>query len=374
MTKSRSLQIFFFIAIMSIFACRRTGIETPTTLPNPDPLPTSEGVVQNKALWDLVREEIDNADFEEITVIIGDKTGNLFSYSKGASSPDKIYALASASKWLSSATIMRLVEQGILDLEDHPQKYIPWWTNDPADPRSQVTLAHLLSFTSGFNLGAFESSCVGDRKTTLDACGQILYEEYFEFSPSTTFYYGPAHLHIAALMAEYATGKDYNAIFQEQIANPLGLNPGTGFFTPSLENPRAAGGASSTPNDYARFLQAIISGEILSDSFELMITDHTPTSSVIIDTSPVTRQGYEWHYGFGLWRECLSKTWQPDCTKNIFISSPGAFGWYPWIDLENEYYGLIAVEEKIRILNRPSEESVEFGILLRPLIEAALEN
>ncbi len=364
-----------FICFISVFACRTSGTEnsTPNIIADPPPTITVEDS-QGNSSWTAVQLAIDQSDYDEITVIIGDESGNLFSYSKGASSPDETYALASASKWLSSATIMQLVEAGILDLADHPQKYIPWWTEDPADPRSQITLAHLLSFTSGFNLGAFESSCVSDRKTTLDACAQILYKEHFEFSPGSTFYYGPAHLHIAALMAELATGKDYNSIFQEYISIPLGLSSFAGFFTPSVENPRAAGGASSTPNDYARFLHALLSGEILSDSFTNMISDHTPSSLVNIEVSPVTRQGYEWHYGFGLWRECLAKTWQPDCDENIFISSPGAFGWYPWIDVENGYYGLIAVEEKIRVLNRPSEESVEFGITLRPLIEDALNN
>ena len=33
-------------------------------------------------------------------------------------------------------------------------EYVPWWTRDPADAKSNVTLRHLLSFTSGFGGGA----------------------------------------------------------------------------------------------------------------------------------------------------------------------------------------------------------------------------
>lgn len=356
--KRFQITVSIILVICSQLACRLQRDANRPAAAEPDP-------------WDSVRMAIDNSDYDEITIIIGDRDGNVFSYSKGESSPDSVYDLASASKWFSSATILRLVEADILSLENHPQDFIPWWTTDPNDARSQITLDQLLSFTSGFSVGPTLASCMGDSRTTLDACGQELYATHFEFPPGTNFYYTPAHLHIAALMAEYATGKDYNTLFQEQIAQPLELSS-SGFFKPSLENPRAAGGGSSTANDYARFLHALLTEEILSASFEIMISDHTPTGTIALTSSPVSRYSYEWHYGFGLWRECLAATWQAECDEHIVVSSPGAFGWYPWIDVNNGYYGVIAVQERYRLFNIPSEKSVEFGISLRPLIEAAL--
>lgn len=358
--KRFQIAVIIILIICSQLACRLQRDANHPAAADPDP-------------WDSVRTAIDNSDYDEITVIIGNSNGNVFSYSKGDSSSDSVYDLASASKWFSSATILRLVEADILSLENHPQEFIPWWTADPNDARSQITLAQLLSFTSGFRVEPAGAACVGDSGTTLDACGQELYATYFEFPPGCNFYYGPVHLHIAALMAEYATGKDYNTLFQEQIGQPLGLSSSSGFFNPSLENPRPAGGASGTANDYARFLHALLTKEILSASFELMISDHTPSETVSLTSSPLSRQAYEWHYGFGLWRECLAETWQAECDEHIIVSSPGAFGWYPWIDVNNGYYGVIAVQERYRLFNNPSERSVEFGISLRPLIEAALD-
>ena len=72
-----------------------------------------------------------------------------FTYSKGDSTPATVYLIASASKWLSSAVFMSVVESGALSLDDHPQDYLPFWTTDPNDPRSRITLEQLLSFTSG---------------------------------------------------------------------------------------------------------------------------------------------------------------------------------------------------------------------------------
>ena len=55
--------------------------------------------------------------------------------------------------------IMDLVEQGVMSLDDRPQDYLAWWTSDPADPRSEITLEQLLSFTSGFDTGSDDAKC-----------------------------------------------------------------------------------------------------------------------------------------------------------------------------------------------------------------------
>lgn len=51
----------------------------------------------------------------------------------------------SASKIVSAAMAMRMVEAGTLDLDTPISVYLDWWTTDPRDPRAAVTLRHLLS-------------------------------------------------------------------------------------------------------------------------------------------------------------------------------------------------------------------------------------
>lgn len=76
---------------------------------------------------------------------------------------------------LSGATILRLVEAG-RDEPQRPSAEVPlYWTNDPADPRSQVTLQQLLSFTSGFDEDEGDRGCITDGTTTLAACAQEFY-------------------------------------------------------------------------------------------------------------------------------------------------------------------------------------------------------
>ncbi|KAA3644866.1 MAG: class A beta-lactamase-related serine hydrolase [Chloroflexi bacterium] len=320
--------------------------------------------------WDAVTAAIDSSELNDLTVLVGTHDGIVFSYSKGRSTPDTVYKLASSSKWLSAAAIMQLVEQDILALDDHPQDHIPWWTDAPNDPRSQITLQHLLSFTSGFTGRVFTVNCAGDPDVTLEECAKVMYEAQFEYAPGETYYYSNAHLHIAAVMAEYATDQPFATIFDEQLAQPLDLQD-TALLHPSVQNPRPAGGGEGTANEYATFLQALLDQELLAASFDLMAKDYVGSETDII-YSPLTNQGYEWHYGFGQWRECLSATWQPQCDEEIIVSSAGAFGFYPYLNVNKGYYVVIARQEPFGLFTNASGRSVEFGLTLRPLIESAL--
>lgn len=115
-----------------------------------------------------------------------------------------------------------MIEEGVISLDDHPQQYLDWWTDDQADPRSQITLAQFLSFTSGFSggtglVGDEVIPCVEDGEVTLDDCAQTIYAEYFTFELGRSFFYGPAHMHLAATMVVVATGEDWNRLLQRLI-------------------------------------------------------------------------------------------------------------------------------------------------------------
>lgn len=47
--------------------------------------------------------------------------------------------------------MLQAVASGAISLDDRPQKYFPFWTNNATDPRSEITLERLLSMTSGYN-------------------------------------------------------------------------------------------------------------------------------------------------------------------------------------------------------------------------------
>jgi len=287
------------------------------------------------------------------TIMMGNADGTFFSYSRGDSTEESPYTIASASKLLMAITTLRLVETGDLNLDTTAAGLLPFWTTDTEDPRSQVTLEQLLSFTSGFAGGSGLSpedealSCVEDKEASTTTCSQEIYDQAFEFSPpGSTFFYGPGHMYIAAAMAlEVRTEFTWNKIFRNEIGDPLNLAPLAGFLLPSPLNGRPSGGVVMSAKDYATILTALLAGELLSEeSVTQLSADRTPSASVILSNPPSAASEGEWHYALGCWRECPGNYNEENCDAPGVISSPGAFGFYPWWDQENGIWGLVALQ------------------------------
>ncbi|GAA4043675.1 hypothetical protein GCM10022213_12930 [Parerythrobacter jejuensis] len=341
-------------------------VQGPT--PNPSPTPTPTPTPTTSVRFEPVIGAIEAYQDNDFAVLVGDGSGTIFTYTKGVFQLDQQRAIASASKWLTATTIMRLVDQGLLSLADNPQTYLTYWTSDAMDDRSRVTLEQLLSFTSGFNARPGSLGCVNTGASALQNCVRSIYDDGLDAVPGDTYSYGPEHMQIAAAMAEVATGKAYGDIFVEQISIPLGLSNASRFVSPSLTNPLASGGAASTAEDYALFLTKLLADEIVADRATLLADR---TNSVAIEFRPQGASEFgDWHYALGAFVECDNPSFDADCADDRIYSSPGSFGWTPWIDLENGYWGLIARRGE----RNTARVAVELEQQLQPLIVAALAN
>ncbi len=310
-----------------------TPAPTPTPTPTPTPAPTPG--------FTAIRAAIDASPVANVFVAIGTRDGTIFRYQKGNFSPTAITPIASATKMLSGVTIMRLVEAGRMSLSDNPQTYLPYWTSDPADPRSRVTLGQLLSFTSGFNAGEDDrDTCIFDGDTTIAACARSYYDAGLQSAPGAAFSYGPAHLQIAGAMAEAATGLSFPQLFRQQVGDVAGMSR-TDYLLASRTNPRLSGGATSTVDDYAAFLNAMLNGRLLADTGSY-IADRTAGLPVLYAPDAVIKSG-QWHYALSSWRECDAPTFTGQCATQRLVSSPGAFGWTPWIDYDRGYWAVIGM-------------------------------
>ncbi|MFK7887300.1 MAG: serine hydrolase domain-containing protein [Gammaproteobacteria bacterium] len=308
----------------------------------------------------------------DMALVVGDADGTIWFSEKGTFELDQVQLIASASKWLGAAVIMALVEQGVMALDDRPQDYLDYWTSAAADPRSRVTLQQLLSFTSGFDHDTLNVSCVEESATTLQSCAQNLYSQALSFEPGTAFSYGPAHLAVAGAMAEQATAQSFRTLAQLQVSAALNL-ANTDVLRPSPANPRVAGGWTSTARDYGAFLRGLLSGEYLGSVRATMLEDQT-AEPVIMVTRPavIDDNQFDFHYASGAWRECTQPQWDETCDALGIVASPGAFGWYPWIDFENGYYAVIAMRESVVNGQSATAAAMDLALVLRPLIEDAL--
>lgn len=136
----------------------------------------------------------------------------------------------------------------------------------------------------------------------------------------------------------------WQAVFAE-FQSQTGLFSASSYGYPSSSNPTLAYGMLFTGEDYLGFLQGLKRGQLLNRaSMSHLLADHTVSVPMVY--SPMfsgigggAGLGEDWHYGFGLWHECQSPTF--DCVAGTRVSSPGALGSYPFWDRSKGYTGIV---------------------------------
>ncbi|WP_289058364.1 class A beta-lactamase-related serine hydrolase [uncultured Flavobacterium sp.] len=248
--------------------------------------------------------------------------------------------IASSGKWLAAAAIASVVERTNLSWDDKVKKWLPEFK----DAKGEATLRQLLSHTSGFPDYQPADSITDNYQTLKESVSHIV-NLPAQARPGMEFHYGGLAMQVAGRMAELAYGKDFESIFQENIALPLEMK--NTHFIPVDDSgghsPMLGGGAKSTLSDYCHFLEMIM-GEgnyngrtILSKKSIQEMQGDQVGSSKISNAEYVDRVRAEKHngiYGLGEWREELDKK-----GNAVLISSPSWAGAYPWIDKTTNTYG-----------------------------------
>lgn len=303
----------------------------------PPPAPSCSVTDLEAALDTGLTQAVSDVDF---SFAVERSDGRRYDYSRGSSSMQTSYESASTSKMVTAVIILRLVEQGYLNLSDRPQDRITTWPIASTDSLYPLTLAQLLSFTSGLTT---EPLCLNSGISNFETCVTNIANTNAGngATPGQEFFYSGAHLQVAGLMAIKARGvATWQEVFTEFKAQ-TGLFSNATYDLPSASNPRLEGGMHWTGDEFMAFLRALKNGQLLNSASMLeLLTDHTATATIAY--SPVTAAlGEEWHYGFGLWHECQSATFNCNVATTR-VSSPGAYGSYPFWDRDKNYIGLLA--------------------------------
>ena len=259
----------------------------------------------------------------------------------GAYDEKTVVAIASATKWLTAATVMTLVDDGKLKLDDPVGKHLPKFTGK----KGEITVRQLLSHTSGLP-GHFAPS--EDRGITLaEAVDKIAGAELVA-EPGKEFRYGGVSLQVAGRVAEVVSGKTWRQLFDEKIAKPCAM-PNTKYGRAGQSrNPQLAGGASSSLHDYRNFLDMMLNdgefrGKRVLSKEAVREMDKDQTNGAPFKAGSVGPRLDGTKYGLGHWLDRKDDTGQ-----GIEVSSPGAFGFRPWLDREKKLVGvfLVRVDDK----------------------------
>ena len=247
--------------------------------------------------------------------------------------------IASASKWLAGATLMTLVDERKLSLNDPVSKYLSYFTGT----KGTMTIRQMFSHTSGLPGINNDSPCLGNPFITMDACVREIAQANLIGSPGAQFAYGENSMQAAGRVCEVVSGKSWESLFQERLARPLGMTSTTFTISP---NPIVAGSARTTLSDYAIFLQMLLNDGLYKSQRILSASAVQQMQQDLTAGIPVSNSPYgnlPAHYGIGEWLDL-----QDASGKAIQLSSQGAFGFSPWIDKRRNLTGVFLVQNSLQ--------------------------
>ena len=140
-----------------------------------------------------------------------------------ANRPDTRFNLGSMNKMFTAVSVLQLVEQGKVSLDDTVGKWLTDWPN--ADVRDKVTIRMLLTHSSG--LGSYWNDEFERRKLGIRAVADYFptfAEEPLQFAPGARFGYSNAGFIVLGAIVEKASGQDYFDYVRQHVYAPAGMN------------------------------------------------------------------------------------------------------------------------------------------------------
>jgi CubicO group peptidase (beta-lactamase class C family) len=239
-----------------------------------------------------------------------------------AVTPNTVFHIASISKNILAAVVLKLADEGKLRLDDDVTKYVP---EAPTHGRP-VTVRQLLNHTSGIN--SFTSAPEAENNERLDLTHEqvlgLIKDKPLDFEPGTSWRYDNSAFYLAGMVVERVTRQEYGDYLREHLFKPLGMNSASlcdaRMVTPHLASsyevdhgtfvhaplmswrlPFAAGAVCATAEDLLKWQAGLDAGRVLSaSSLKLMRAPTTLVDGTAIDYGLGTRLGsLDGHRVFG---------------------------------------------------------------------------
>eukprot|EP00656_Telonema_subtile_P033738 TRINITY_DN3759_c0_g1_i3.p1 TRINITY_DN3759_c0_g1~~TRINITY_DN3759_c0_g1_i3.p1 ORF type:complete len:411 (-),score=75.74 TRINITY_DN3759_c0_g1_i3:227-1459(-) len=315
----------------------------------------------------------------------GNASGRQYSFAKGQITHDKPLVMASASKFPAALAIAGAVNDGFLGFDTFAHEVFDWWSSDPSDPRSGVTLGLLLSFRSGFywaDPSSGNCSCMtlpfpSDLFSPEQCAHQIYKNAPFKYAPGSTWAYNSFHLQVAGAMAAKAAGVSLVELLDKYLIAKLGLKH-TGWLLG--RNPMLAASMYTTSDDYDKILRSYLSYELVPKHVaDVMEVDYIGNTTKLCDWCPELADSLG-HYSMANWYECVTGWHKPNssfserCRVEKVHMDAGLFGYYPLFDRAKGMYMQISQSIVVGINddNPGMTGASELRLLVKPAVDKAL--
>jgi D-alanyl-D-alanine carboxypeptidase len=255
----------------------------PTQPPQTEVFGTEVDVALQAELWTALREAREHSVAPGMSISVLTADGRQWSgadgwHANGAwiNVGDPL-TIGSVTKTFTAATILALVDQGLIQLDAPASTYL----HNVALVKG-TTVRQLLSHTSGI------ADLYGPAIGTLNgAPGAVLGsnavlrpigEPYF--APGTGYHYSNTNYYLLGLIIEVVTGTSVSEQFQARFTGPLGLAQTRLLGPADVQLPAAwssafwtSGAMVSPPSELARWGQALYSGGVISPAGMLRMLD-----------------------------------------------------------------------------------------------------
>jgi serine beta-lactamase-like protein LACTB len=194
---------------------------------------TSHALQTEKRAILMFEKAVSSPSVPGLSVAIADRNGIVWSKGFGYSDLENMVPMTketklrigSVAKVITTAALMRLYEQGKVNLDSDIRELVTEWPKK----HKNITLNHLTSHTSGIR--HYKHSHTADEslsnikyKNTIDALN-IFKNDPLKFTPGTEFSYSTYGWTLISAVMEKATGtKDFKAIIFDEVIAPLNLD------------------------------------------------------------------------------------------------------------------------------------------------------
>ncbi|WKX71268.1 serine hydrolase [Streptomyces sp. XD-27] len=133
-----------------------------------------------------------------------------------------LYQLASVTKTYTATALMRLVADGLVELDAPVRRYVPELTLTDERAAAEITVLNLLNHTAGLDWGVINDT--GDGDDALAGYVASMAELELIAPPGTRSSYSQAGYNLVGRILEKVTGMTYERAVSSLVLEPLGLS------------------------------------------------------------------------------------------------------------------------------------------------------
>lgn len=206
-----------------------------------------------------------------------------------------LFRIGSVTKALTLQALVRLADEGVVDMDDPVEKYVPAFADIPnvSGSNSPVKIRHLVTHTTGLDQIGLDrhiwelEKTLEERKAVRPGLEAFLFNGNLRRTspPGLHYRYDTYGTTLAGLILEKVTGKDYAKAMDEVLFSPLGMSrsyveastivfddlalgygyvgEGYGVAPYEVYVTRPASSIDATPADMGRFLEALTQDQTL---------------------------------------------------------------------------------------------------------------